>query len=152
MEWVTVYDFALDEKRIQAMQDATLGRREFGVSAKPALVGTPDWWRAVEDGRLPRTEIEGTIARVYWGSMADWPEFEIVAADGSRSRWTREGDVSRYVEGLRVRLAYTRQAWKKPKPSTGLGTESKIVLRIDLELSDRRSDPRAPGPGGVGLR
>jgi hypothetical protein len=152
MDWVRVYDFALDENMILALQEATLGPFDFGVSTKPALVGTPEWWSAIEDGRLPRSEIEGTISKVYWASMGDWPEFEMVATDGTRSRWTREGDVSRYVEGLRVRLAYTRQAWKKPTPSWGLGTESKIVLRIDLEPSDRRSDPRAPGPGGIGLR
>jgi hypothetical protein len=152
MDWVTVYDFASDQQKIRAMQDATLGPTDFGVSAKPALVGTHEWWRAIEDGRLPRHVLEGSICKVYWGSMGDWPEFELVVADGTQSKWTREGDITRYVEGLRVRLTYTCHPWKKKKPSWGLGGESHVVLRVDLELSDRRSDSRAPGPGGVGLR
>lgn len=152
MDWVTVYDFASDQQKIRAMQDATLGPTDFGVSAKPALVGTREWWRAIEEGQLPRHVLEGSVCKVYWGSMGDWPEFELVAADGTQSRWTREGDITRYVEGLRVRLTYTCHPWKKPKPSDGLGNESHIVLRVDLESSDRRSDPRAPGPGGAGLR
>jgi hypothetical protein len=116
------------------------------------LVGTPEWWRAIEDGRLPASEIQGTISNVYWGSMGDWPEFEVLAADGSKSRWTREGDVSRYVEGIRVRLTFVLHPWKVPKETHGLGEASKIVLRIDVEQSERRSDPRAPGPGGIGMR
>lgn len=152
MEWFTVYDFASDRQRIDAMQKATLGPTDFGVSPHPALVGTPEWWRAIDDGQLPRVELEGTISRVYWGSMGDWPEFELVSDDGARSAWTREGDVSRFVEGLRVRLAYTLHLWKVEKTSLNLGPASKIVLRIDLEESAKRSDPRAPGPGGVGLR
>ena len=83
--------------------------------------------------------------------MRDWPEFEIVSDSGERTKWTREGDLSRYVEGLRVRLCHTRHPWKVPD-RFGLGTHSTLTLRIDLEESDKRSDPRAPGPGGVGLR
>jgi hypothetical protein len=152
MNWVTVYDFASDRQRIDTMQKATLGPTDFGVSPKPALVGSPEWWRAIEQGQLARVEVEGKISRVYWGSMGDWPEFELLTEDGTQSRWTREGDLTRYVEGLRIRLSYTLHPWKVAKDSLGLGDASKIVLRIDLEQSDKRSDPRAPGPGGAGLR
>jgi len=152
MDWVTVYEFASDQARIAAMQKATWGPTDSGVSPRPALVGTPDWWRAIEQGQLPRHVLEGKISKVYWASMGDWPEFEMVTDNGASSRWTREGDVARYVEGLRVRLTYTLHPWKVPKPSMGLGAESKIALRVELERSDKRSDPRAPGPGGVGLR
>jgi hypothetical protein len=133
------------------MQAATLGATDFGVSPKPALVGTPEWWQAIEHGQLPANPLEGTISNVYWGSMGDWPEFEVLVPDGTRSRWTREGDVSRYVEGLGVRLTFVLHPWKVPKDELGLGDASKIVLQIDIEASDKRSDPRAPGPGGVGL-
>jgi hypothetical protein len=103
------------------------------------------------DGRLLKTEIEGKIAKVYWASMGDWPEFELTAEDGTASRWTREGDYVRYVEGLRARLAFVLHPWKQPH-RFGLGTHSNVVLYIDIEESPMRSDPRAPGPGGVGLR
>ena len=63
MGWVTIHDFASDRAQIEAMQKATLGPTDFGVSAKPAkpaLVGTPEWWRAIDQGALPQIEIEGT--------------------------------------------------------------------------------------------
>ncbi len=40
--------------------------------------------------------------------------------------------------------------WKQPDRN-GLGKASKITLTVEIEISDLRSDPRAPGPGGVGL-
>jgi hypothetical protein len=125
MDWVTVYDFAADRPRIDAMQKATLGPTDFGVSAKPALVGTAEWWRAIDQGQLSRIELEGTIAGVYWGSMGDWPEFELLSDDGTRSGWTREGDLARYVEGLRVRL---------DAPSVEGGEE---IIRAGKRLQDR---------------
>lgn len=151
MQFVTVYTFEQDHARIDAMQKASLGANNFGISPLPALVGTPEWWRATQDGSLARTIVSGTISRVYWGSMGDWPECEITSSDGSQSKWTREGDIARYVEGLQVRITYVLHPWKVPDKH-GLGGASKIVLTVEVEDSDRRSDPRAPGPGGVGLR
>jgi hypothetical protein len=76
---------------------------------------------------------------------------EVTVDDGSKSDWTREGDVSRYVEGLQVQFTYVLHPRKVPN-QFGLGAASKIILMVEIEDSDRRSDPRAPGPGGVGLR
>ncbi len=151
MHFVRVYEFEQDEKRIEAMQKASLGASNFGLSLTPALVGTPEWWRGTEDHSLVRTVVSGIISRVYWGSMGDWPMCEVMADDGSKSDWTREGDLSRYVEGLRVQFTSVLHPWKVPHQH-GLGVASKIILTVEIEESDRRSDPRAPGPGGVGLR
>lgn len=96
--------------------------------------------------------IDGLIRKVYWGSMGDWPEFEVQAPDGARSTWTREGDISRYVEGLSVSLGFVRHPWKKQLVDLKMGTHSSLVTFIDIEESSQRSDPRAPGPGGAGLR
>jgi hypothetical protein len=150
VHWVLVYDFATDASRIATMQRATLGDGSYGLNPKPALVGTPDWWGAIYAGALPLTTLEGTIHSVYWGSMGDWPEFELAVDDGSRSRWTRAGDLSRYVEGLRARVSSTRHPWKTPDPMRG--EANNVLLRVELEPSDKRSDPRAPGPGGIGLK
>jgi hypothetical protein len=151
MDWVTVYEFAEDRQQIQAMQQASRERPDLGLSLKPALIASPDWWNALRDGALRERTVEGTISRVYWGSMGDWPEFEITTADGDRSTWTRQADISRYVEGLRARLSFVLHPWKVPDQH-GLGKDAKIVLRVEIEASDRRSDPRAPGPLGVGTR
>src|SRR5215472_10695037 len=146
MRFVTIYSFEQDQTRIDAMQKASLSTTNFGVSPLPALVGTPEWWRATQDGSLTRMIVSGTISQVYWGSMGDWPECEVVSDDGSKSTWTREGDIARYVQGLQVRIIYVLHPWKVPD-QYALGGASKIVLTVEIEDSDRRSDPRAPGPG-----
>ena len=151
MRYVKIYSFEQDRTRIEAMQQASLSATNFGVSLLPALVGTAEWWRATQDGSLARVIVFGTISSVYWGSMGDWPECEVPSDDGSKSTWTREGDIARYVEGLQVRITYVLHPWKVPDQH-GLGAASMTVLTVEIEDSDRRSDPRAPGPGGVGLR
>ena len=149
--YVRIYSLAQDHTRIDAMQKASLSATNFGVSPSPALVGTPEWWRATQDGSLARTIVSGTISSVYWGSMGDWPMCEVTSDDGSKSTWTRDGDITRYVEALQVRIVYVLHPWKVPDQH-GLGSASKIVLTMEIEDSDHRSDPRSPGPGGSGLR
>jgi hypothetical protein len=152
MRFVTIYSFEQDQTRIDAMRKASLGATNFGVSPFPALVGTPEWWSATQDGSLARVIVSGTISRVYWGSMGDWPECEVSSDNGSKTTWTREGDITRYVEGLQVRIVYVLHPWKTSDQEDRLGGPSKIVLTVEIEDSDGRSDPRAPGPGGIGLR
>jgi hypothetical protein len=152
MRFVTIYSLNRDQTRIDAMQKASLSATDFGVSPFPKLVGTPEWWHATQDGSLVRMIVSGTISRVYWGSMGDWPECEVTGDDGSKSTWTRDGDITRYVEGLQVRIVYVLHPWKAPDQEYRHGGPSKIVLTVEIESSDRRSDQRAPGPGGIGLR
>jgi hypothetical protein len=151
-DWVNIYKFSDDRDKIRRMRDATLGPTDFGVSAEPALVGEPAWWRALDSGVLPRTVEEGTVSTVRWGSMGDWPEFDLTDYSGHTTTWTRLGDITRYVEGLRVRVVYTRQKWKVSQSHLGLGEASTIVLSIYIEASDKRSDSRAPGPFGLAAR
>jgi hypothetical protein len=151
MHFIRTYSLEQDRARIEAMQKASLDATNFGLSLVPALVGTPEWWLATQDGSLAHGVVSGMTSRVYWGSMGDWPMCEVTANDGSKSDWTREGDIARYAEGLQVRFTFVLHPWKTPDQH-GLGGASKIVLTVDVEDSDRRSDPRAPGPGGVGLR
>ena len=150
MNLVTVYDLRSDTMHVTHMQEASLRRPDLGLSPSPALIGSKEWWAIVADGRLSKTELEGKISKVYWASMGDYPEFELTTEDGARSTWTRDGDYTRYVEGLRARLAYVLHPWKHPNVH-GLGTHSKQVLLIEVEKSDRRSDPTVPRPEGMGL-
>lgn len=145
-----VYDLRADKVHVRHMQEATRTRPDVGLAPIPALVGSWRWWRAINSGRYPSTILEGTIAKVYWGSMRDWPMFTLRTVDGDTSDWTREGDHTRYVEGLAVRLQYVVQRYKDSVPDRTLGgkRETNLVIRTWLEASDLRSDATGPGPFG----
>ncbi len=87
---------------------------------------------------------EGTITSVLWGSMGDWPEFRMTVASGEVMQWTREGDVTRYVEGLAVQVIYVVQRHKPDAPILS-GETAKVVLEVMVEDSPLRS--RGFGPG-----
>jgi len=114
-----IYDLRADKAHVRAMQEATKKRPDAGLAPDPALVGSWRWWRAIDSGRFPSTTVEGRIVRVFWASMGDWPMFTLESADGTTSDWTREGDYTRYVEGLEVRLQYVRQRFKDSIPDVG---------------------------------
>jgi hypothetical protein len=150
---ILIYAFRLEDELIRQMQEVSLDPSSHGLAPDP-LIGSNEWWEEIESGQRPTRWIDGTIADVYWGSMADYPEFTIRSPDGPTSTWTRQGAVRRYVEGLSVRLAYVEHPWKDTQNATllGFGEATEIVLQIWIENSPRRSSGIAPGPGGVGYK
>lgn len=100
---IRLYDLRDQDDLITAMQETSLGDTDLGLAPEP-LVGSELWWEQVDTPVLPRTRLEGQIVKVLWGSMADYPEFELRDSSGDLSTWTREGDTRRYVEGLSARV------------------------------------------------
>lgn len=150
VDLVPIYLIRDDTERLRQMQKVSASDdTTMGLSPEPALIGTPEWWDLVEAGQLEVEEIVGTIKDVRWGSMGDWPEFSVESATGERESFTREGDHTRYVEDLKCRVRWVLHPWKVEQGT--LGTHSRIILEIAVEDSTRRSDGRAPGPGGIGL-
>jgi hypothetical protein len=154
VELHTVYDLREDTRRIDAIQTATLTTPGYGLRQVPALFASPEWWDKLRTTDLPVITVSGVIDDVYWGSMGDWPECKVRSVSDEVTTWTREGDVSRYVKGLRIEIEYVVQ-WSKedaPLVVSGLTSESKIIVSVRIEESNERSNPIAPGPGGVGWR
>jgi hypothetical protein len=148
-DWMIVYDLSDDASRLRAMQETSLAARtDAGLDPNP-LVGSAEWIAEIHDGRRPIHTVTGMIGRVYWGSMADYAEFTIVASDQSESNWAREGDSRLYVPEIAVELFYVEHAWKKDLRHR-ISDHSKIKLAIWLERSPHRSSAIAPGPGGAG--
>ncbi len=149
MDWVTIYDLHENERHIKSVQHATLNRPGYGLDPDPALFGTDEWWQSVADGRIPSKVEEGVVADVRWGSMGDWPEWIFVSDDGRETTWTREGDHTRYVTGLQARIRVATVRWKADSQMVrkhGQVPEHDILLKVELEASDRRSDRLGPGP------
>jgi hypothetical protein len=131
-EFVKIYDLKQDHRKINLVQKATLETKDYGLVPEPALFGSPDWWRAVEENLIPVHTIEGIISRVYMSGHNDYPEFEI--DDGQKkTQWTREGKDEAYVVGRRVKLKYVFQ---KPKRAFGGKYPHEEVLEIWINSND----------------
>jgi hypothetical protein len=146
-----VYRLRDDQARIDAMQRRSSESDE-GLSTEHGLVGSDAWWRRIEEGSPPRFDVEGVIAKVYWGSMGDYPMFELRSPDGTTSQWAREGDLTRYARGAKSRVSYVLAPWK-PRSAQAIGeSASALVIEIAVEDIGARSSRIAPGPGGVGYQ
>jgi hypothetical protein len=146
---VTVYDLHDNHEYVRNVQHATLHRADAGLDPNPALFGSPEWWTCIEDGSVPSRTLDGIVGDVRRESMGDWPGWTFRAANGDESDWTREGDHTRYVTGLRARITTATVRWK-PGVATvqqfGEQPEHDVLIRVDLEPSDERSAALGPGP------
>ena len=89
------------------------------------------------------------MAEVRWGSMGDWPEWVFRSDAGAEVTWTREGDHTRYVAGLRARIVTATVRWKSDSMSVaklGRDPEHDMLIKVDLKDSELRSARLGPGP------
>jgi hypothetical protein len=124
--WVVVYDLATDQETISQVQRATLTTKDFGVVPEVALLGSDEWWAAIEDGRIPKHEVTGSISRLFMTGHGDWPEFEL-DSNGTKTTWTRLGNQVVYAEGKGAKIEYVMQKLRRALLNRG---EQKQVLRV----------------------
>ena len=125
-DWIVAYALADDAETVNLVQRATLNSKQFGIVPEIALFGSDDWWRAINDGLIPKRDTTGTITRLYESGHNDWPQFEL-ESNGTFSQWTRLGRQSLYAMGCEVRIEYVLQ--KLRNETLGKG-DQKQVLRI----------------------
>ena len=83
------------------------------------LIGSKEWWNAVETGILPIETVAGAVSGFWPGQYRDGPaEFEILERNGTRSHWMcklEPGVAEReYRLGRPVKLQYVHQRRKHP--------------------------------------
>ncbi|MGE0489964.1 MAG: hypothetical protein AB7S38_12230 [Vulcanimicrobiota bacterium] len=122
------------------------------------LIGSQEWWQAIDDGMIERVVMQGWITSVTWGAMGDTPEFEITDESGRSRRCHRYGDHTRYVKGLAARVTWLRlkvfpinlQHVPPEERADLMAREIDLLCEsISIEESERRSEKSAPGPSGV---
>lgn len=127
---VKIYDLKENPGWIQLVQKATLETEDYGLVPEHGLFGSPQWWRAIEEGIVPVHTVEGIISRVYMSGMDDFPEFEIDSG-GEESSWMRQGDDEMYVVGKRAVVKFVYQKLKA-RWTREVDYQSKTVLEIWL--------------------
>ena len=139
-----VYRLQADTERVAAIQRATLTTEHSGIEPTHGLVGSDEWWRNIETGRLPLQTLRGTISRVYMASMNDWPEFEVRSESGELSKWTRESSTAdldqAYAPGRTVEIDYVVQR-HRPKSFDG-GSETQVVVAVRIAVEPRVAGDR----------
>lgn len=125
---IKVYDLRDDKRTVKLIQDATLNTKDFGLKPENGLFGSKEWWEAIKNGIIPKNTLEGIISRVYMSGHNDFPEFEVTANDGSKTRWERQGHDKYYVMGKRIKIIYVVQKLKRPLITCG--AKAKNVLEI----------------------
>jgi hypothetical protein len=144
-KWDRIYQLRADKKRVRQGQEESANVDEF--SSTPYLVGTKQWWAAIDSGTVERRTVEGTIAEAKPTSMPDRQEFRMRTADGSELTGVRHGDPMRYVQGLGIRFEYV-SLQRAPE----FGATADVVIGVWIEHSHKRTPflhsfyPSPPAP------
>jgi len=138
MALMTVYDLRLDFQRIRWLQEATMTTRDFGLEPTHGLFGSPEWWRSIENGSLPRHQVCGLINNIYSVGATDYPEFTLIDTSGVESHWPRElnrpEDDDFYVIGRTVELDYVLQRSRADLSALGIDQTEKCILSIRIDV------------------
>ncbi|MBD8490995.1 hypothetical protein IFO69_19740 [Echinicola sp. CAU 1574] len=131
-ELISAYKFQEDKEAIKRLQEVSSDpKSDYGLKTENGLlIGTKEWFRATEDGRLSKETIRGTISKVYMSGHNDWPEFEMENESG-KSTWTREGNDKLYQVDKLVEIDYVIQKYKRPWDMLGPTTKKVIEIRIE---------------------
>src|SRR3989338_5658134 len=148
-----IYDLHNDRHTIKLIQDATLNTEDYGLKPEHGLFGSQEWWQAVEQGVIPKKQVEGVISRVYMTGHNDFPEFEVTSETG-KTKWERKGNDKYYVVGKRVKILYVTQKFKKPLRIRGLSGKKGLMTDSDVMLEiwgngEGEIPESVPGPEGT---
>jgi len=98
-----------------------------GLSSKNGVIGSEEWWKNINEGKIVVRLIEGRITRVFISGHNDFPEFEM-NSDGKisiRECLATKLDYDRHYEvGKTIVIRYA-EVYRK-----GLNTPHELVLDI----------------------
>lgn len=127
-EFIHVYALERDREYVERVQAGTVEAGELALRTDNGLFGSSQWWAAIRKGTVPTERIEGMIVKLY--KQGEWPEFS-VDADGQRTSWAMDGDVSHYEEGKRVRIDFVTLEYQNPKPNGEASTRAVLGIWIE---------------------
>ena len=131
-EFKTAYKFKDDKEAIKRLQEVSIDQKSnYGLKVENGLlVGTNEWFQAIDDKIIPKVTLTGIISKVYMSGHNDWPEFEIKSNE-ELSTWTREGEDKLYQVGKLVEIDFVIQKYKRQWDMLGPTTKKVLEIRIE---------------------
>jgi hypothetical protein len=132
---VAIYQLRDDAEATASMQRGSLDTGPIGLRITHGLIGSAEWWHAIEVGALPVETVVGTVSGFWPGQYRTGPaEFEIVESGGRKSHWMCGLEPipaeQAYRVGRLVRVQYVHQRRKTPFEGDD---ETKVVVSIEGE-------------------
>jgi hypothetical protein len=131
---LTTYQLRKDKKSIKNIQDATLSTQDYGIFPEHGLLGSKDWWKAIEYGKIELITYRGTIKRTFMSGHNDYPIMETEDESGSTKTWARDTNSpkldKKYVPGAKIEIDYVLGRHRKlGRP----GKETEVVIEIRVQ-------------------
>lgn len=108
-----VYDLRRDHTLLEQIRNASLSSGNLGASMENGIVGSAEWWAAVDSGKVLIEPFTGTILRVDCGPMGDSAIIRIQGEEELKSWMAWEGFEDSLV-GKQVDIRYARVPPKRP--------------------------------------
>ncbi|SFR86738.1 hypothetical protein SAMN05216570_0132 [Dyella sp. OK004] len=109
-----------------------------GLKITHGLLGSEEWWDNIWNKELPTQVLQGTIAQFWTGRAGDFPEVEVIDADGEHSRWLLQIETSvaqcELKVGSAIEISYVNQEFKSAFNGRSMNP---FVLMVRAE--DRRA-------------
>jgi hypothetical protein len=130
-----VYRLRNDISALKGMQDASLHHDFLGLRITHGLIGTEEWWKAIESGVLELHTVRGVIRGLWLGQYNSGPaEFKIQLKNGSFYTEMCEQEPHEAVKNYRLgRIAEVDYVLQFAKhPIEGLPDPSPVCIEIRL--------------------
>ena len=123
-----LYDLRRDPIKLSQIRSASLSSGPFGLTTMHGIVGSPDWWAAVEIGQIKIETFVGVVRRVDGGPMGDSAIARIEGGGETKSWAIWEG----FDPGLVGRMVEIRYANVPPRNPPDPGFVVDLILQIKM--------------------
>jgi len=130
----TIYQFQDDTSCIKQMQRESMGSSEAGLKITHGLIGSSEWWRNIQDGKLKVWKLSGSVSGFWPGQYGSGPaEFEILDTNGEASTWLCGLEPIEAASAFRIgRWVELEYVWQELKTTFNGTPNTKLCLSIRL--------------------
>ncbi|MGA2605316.1 MAG: hypothetical protein ABSG14_13915 [Verrucomicrobiia bacterium] len=122
-----VYDIRRDAEGLKLKQEASLASGWGGLEITHGLIGTPEWWSAVEAGKF---KVETFVGVLRSAAAGDVLHVHIEGESGAQ-RWMAWRGFDRALDGKKVRTVYVRMAPRHPL-TTQPDFRARVLLQVEM--------------------